>query len=193
MGLKIAVTGEIRSGKDTVCDYIEHQIVRSGEYVGTLYFAEGIEEIIKTYFPEAFEGNKKPRKHYQDVGQYMRQINPDVWVNYTENQMKRLEELGFTNFLVTDLRQENEYKWVKENDFTVIKVETEPEIRIERMKMAGDKFELQDLLHDTERQIKYLNYDYLVENNTTIEDLYEQLDYIMADLQGGCLGGFSRI
>ncbi|MBS4224199.1 hypothetical protein [Lederbergia citrea] len=46
----------------------------------TLSFAEGEENIICRYSLEAFEGNSKPRKHYQEIGQFMRPITPDVWV-----------------------------------------------------------------------------------------------------------------
>lgn len=182
MSIKIAVTGEIRSGKDTVCNYIGNTITEHGAYVGILYFAEGIEQIIEDYFPEAFEGNKKPRKYYQEIGQGMRKINPDVWVTYLENNYKTMLKSGFKNILVTDLRQQNEYDWLKQNGFTVIKVEAEPEVRIERAKASGDKFEMQDLLHETEQQIKNLKYDYLITNNTTLEDLYKQVDYVLQEL-----------
>lgn len=181
MGLKIAVTGHIRSGKDSVCDYIYNS--NWGSNFKILYFAEGIEEIIRRYFPEAFEGNNKPRKYYQVIGQFMRTVNPDVWVNYTNKQYERFLFGGFQNFLVTDLRQHNEYDWLKENGFTVIKVEAEPEIRLERMRQAGDKFNLEDLNHETEQQINDLKYDYLITNNTTLEDLYKQVDFILDELR----------
>jgi dephospho-CoA kinase len=76
--MKIAVTGEIRSGKDSVCEYIMRRVPDCEK----LYFAEGIEEIIRRYFPEAFK-HGKPRKHFQDIGQFMRTIDKDVWVKFT--------------------------------------------------------------------------------------------------------------
>jgi AAA domain len=182
--MKIAVTGEIRSGKDTVCEYIANRFGHAP--YEKLYFAEGIEKIIRDYFPEAFEGNAKPRKHYQDIGQFMRTINPDVWVNQVNNKYEYLKRWrNINNFLCTDLRQQNEYDWLKKNGFTVIKVETEPEIRIERMKASGDKFELQDLLHPVEQQIKHLPADYVVTNNTTLDDLFTQVDFILEELKEG--------
>jgi hypothetical protein len=182
MALKIAVAGEIRSGKDTVCDYIK---ARSGQdLMQKLYFAEGIAEIIQKYFPEAWYGEGKPRHHYQEIGQFMRTLNPDVWVNYTEQQYTLLKMSGFNSFLCTDLRQRNEYDWLKDNGFTVIKVETDAEVRIERMKKAGDSFDMQSLLHPVESQIKALPFDYLIRNNTTLEDLYEQIEFVLDDLKG---------
>lgn len=179
--MKIAIAGEIRSGKNTVCDYIKQK--RSG--IKELYFAEGIAEIIKTYFPDAWYGEGKPRKHYQEIGQFMRSIDKDVWVKNTEMKYFLLKQAGFHNFICTDLRQHNEYEWLKKQGFTVIKVETEAEVRISRMKASGDVFDMNALLHPVEQQIKALPYDYLVSNNTTIEDLYAQVDYILSDLEGG--------
>jgi hypothetical protein len=180
MTLKIAVAGEIRSGKDTVCNYINH---KTGGKMQVLYFAEGIAEIIKDYFPEAWYGDGKPRHHYQEIGQFMRSLNPDVWVNNTEMKYTLLKMAGFDSFMCTDLRQRNEYDWLKANGFTVIKVETSPEIRVERMKASGDSFDMQSLLHPVESQIKALPYDYLIQNNTTLEELYEQIDYVLAELK----------
>src|SRR5699024_3858614 len=80
MAIKVAVAGEIRSGKDTVAEYIQSKI----KYMKKLYFAKGIECVIYEFFPESIVDGKKPRKHYQDIGQYLRKVNPDVWVNYLE-------------------------------------------------------------------------------------------------------------
>lgn len=181
--LKIAVTGEIRSGKDTVCAYIQQEKQQPNNLIKTLYFAEGIEMIIRKFFPEAFAGNSKPRKHYQEIGQFLRTLNPEVWVNHTKRVYRDAKRGGYKSFLCTDLRQMNEYEWLKSQGFTVIKVECEPEVRIERMKNSGDKFDMNSLLHPVEQQIKDLPYDYLITNNTTLQDLYEQIDYIIEELQ----------
>jgi dephospho-CoA kinase len=180
--MKIAVTGEIRSGKDTVCEYIQEQYPKMEK----LYFAEGIREIIERYFPESMANGQKPRKHYQDIGQFMRTIDIDVWVNQVNDKYRYLNRWrNIEDFICTDLRQPNEYEWLKKNGFTVIKVECEPELRIERMKASGDKFEMQDLVHPVEQQIKALPSDYIISNNTTLADLYEQVDFILNELKDG--------
>ncbi|MCS0827421.1 hypothetical protein NX029_26255 [Cytobacillus firmus] len=181
MGIKIAVAGEIRSGKDSFCNYISGKTYRMEK----LYFAEGIERIIRDYFPEAFEGNNKPRKYYQEIGQFMRTLNPDVWVNQVADRYEYLSRWrNVQNFICTDLRQPNEYEWLKANGFTVVKVEAEPEIRIERMKASGDSFDMNALVHPVEMQIRNLPYDYLVTNNGTLEELHQQADYILNELKG---------
>lgn len=179
--IKIAVAGEIRSGKDTVCEYIQEKVPGMQK----LYFAGGIQKVIELCFPEAFaEG--KPRKLYQEIGTFMRSIDQDVWVNYVKKELDFYQDLiEIENFIVTDLRQPNEYDWLKSEGFTVIKVEANDEIRIERMKASGDVFEAESLVHPVEQLIKALPYDYLITNNDTLESLYEQVDYVLKDLKGG--------
>ncbi len=180
MAMKIAVAGEIRSGKDTVSNYIRNKI----PFMERLYFAQGIEEVIRSYFPEAWDENNKPRKHYQDVGQLMRSINPDVWINRLNREKQYFEEYyGIESFIVTDLRQLNEYSWLKEQGFTVLKVETAPEVRLERIKKSGDVFNMQDLLHPVEREIASLPYDYLLTNNDTLDALFLQVDFVLNELK----------
>lgn len=185
MAIKIAVAGEIRSGKDSFSEYIQSKLKQMNKPMEKLYFAEGIEKIIRDYFPEAFEGNTKPRKHFQDIGQFMRTINPDVWINQVAGKYEYLKRWrNIENFICTDLRQLNEYEWLKANGFTVVKVEADSEVRIARMKASGDSFNMNNLIHPVEMQIRQLPYDYLVTNNTSLEDLYKQADFIYEELEG---------
>jgi dephospho-CoA kinase len=177
--IKIAVTGEIRSGKDTVCDYVAKQVYDCDK----LYFAEGIEKVIRMLFPDAFKKGK-PRKHFQDIGQFMRTIDPDVWVNYTAEKYELLNKHYSSNFLCTDLRQPNEYEWLKANGFIVIKVDADYEIRKERAEKAGDNFTEDTFNHPVEQAIRSLPYDYLITNNTNLEDLYKQVDFILDEIKG---------
>ncbi|MGG0487221.1 hypothetical protein ABEY65_28125 [Priestia aryabhattai] len=176
--IKIAVTGEIRSGKDTVCEYISQRVFDCEK----LYFAEGIEKIIRTFFPEAYE-HGKPRKHFQDIGTFMRTIDPDVWVKYTAEKYELLNMNYSTNFICTDLRQPNEYEWLKSEGFVVIKVDADFEIRKERAEKAGDVFTDEMFNHPVEQSIRSLPYDHLITNNTTLEDLFDQVDYILKEIK----------
>lgn len=183
MAIKVAVVGEIRSGKDTVCEYIQKYF--SYLNVQRLYFAEGIEEIIESYFPEQWYSAGKPRRFYQEIGQFMRSMNPDVWVNYTEQKYNRLQSIGIDSFIVTDLRQRNEYDWLKANGFVVVRVVCDPAIRFQRMKDSGDDFKAQDLIHPVERQIEAIPYDVVIDNSGTLEELYEQVDLLTEQLAEG--------
>ncbi|MFD9628636.1 nucleoside/nucleotide kinase family protein [Peribacillus muralis] len=176
MAIKLAVTGEIRSGKNAFCDYIQSMVPNMEQ----LYFAKGIEEIIRKYFPEAYEGNEKPRKYFQDIGQMLRTVNPEVWVNQVAEQYNWSSS---ESFICTDLRQPNEYEWLKSEGFTVVKIEADADIRITRMALAGDSFTPESLNHPVEQQIRNLPWDWRVINNGTLEQLHEQADIILQQLR----------
>lgn len=184
MILKVALFGKIRSGKDTVGKILieEHGFNRFA-------FGDGIGEIIQKYFPEAWEGGK-PRKHYQHIGQQLRVLNEDVWVNYLIRNVKMFESIrmvnGYlTNIVITDGRQLNEAKKLKEEGFLIVKITTPDEIRIERMKALGDVFSPEDLNHETELNVDMITPDVEIINDGNLEDLYIKVQKLIQDYREG--------
>lgn len=176
--MKIALFGKIRSGKDTVGKILieEHGFNRFA-------FGDGIGEIIQKYFPEAWEGGK-PRKHYQHIGQQLRVLNEDVWVNYLIRNVKMFESIrminGYsTNIVITDGRQLNEAKKLKEEGFLIVKITTPDDIRLERMKALGDVFSPEDLQHETELNVDMITPDVEIINDGNIEDLKNRLQAVL--------------
>lgn len=188
--MKIAVFGKMRSGKDTVGKLLIE------EYGFNRYaFGDGIGEIIKKYFPEAWEEGK-PRKHYQHIGQALRVLNPDVWVNYLLHNIKKDEatlkfKYGYNRpykVVVTDGRQVNEAEKLREQGYLIIKVSCPEEIRIERMKKAGDVYTNEALNHDTELQVDLIKPDIEIDNSGTIEGLRYMVRGIIKEYGGGEVG-----
>lgn len=164
--IKIALIGKMRSGKDTIGEWLIN------EYEFKKYaFADGIGEIIDKYFPEA-RANGKPRLHYQHIGQELRKLNPDVWVNYL---MRTLEKDDYHRIIITDTRQVNEVKTLKENGFIIIKVEADEETRIKRILESGDNFNIEHFQHETEAQVDLTEADITIVNNKTIEELKQEV------------------
>lgn len=169
--IKVALVGKMRSGKDTVAKYL------MDDYgFKKFYFAKGIEEIILKYFPNAFD-NGKPRQYYQHIGQQLRVLDQDVWINYLLNEVEILKDP--INIVVTDMRQVNEAERLKKEGFTIIKVVADEKIRIDRILKSGDKFNAEDLHHETELQVDLINADITVVNNGTIEELKKEVQNII--------------
>ncbi|WP_304428097.1 AAA family ATPase [uncultured Clostridium sp.] len=183
--MKIAIFGKIRSGKNTVADILTE------EYGFKQFaFGGGIGEIIQKYFPEAFEGGK-PRLHYQHIGQQLRVLNEDVWINYLLKDVEKYKkDCSFLrvcpkNIVVTDGRQVNEAKRLKEEGYLIVKVTTDSEIRLNRMKALGDVFNKEDLLHETELNVDLIEPDVEIFNNGTYEELKDTIQKLIKDIERG--------
>jgi dephospho-CoA kinase len=182
--VKIALTGKLRSGKDTAANhiYIRHSFNR-------VAFGDALKKNAHATFPWVSEFSK-PRELYQQFGQLMRQIEPDVWIKHAERAVKGAIDAnvnigaGKVGVVITDLRQPNEYEWARENGFTIIRVTAPDEDRLWRAKLAGDDFTEADLEHETESHIDGFSVDYTVENNGTIDGLKAQVDAIIAKING---------
>jgi dephospho-CoA kinase len=177
--IKIALTGKMRSGKDTVAN---HFYIRYG--FDRVAFGDALKKNAHATFPWVSEFSK-PRALYQQFGQLMRQIEPDVWIKHAEQAVKGAidfrvntgaEKVGV---VISDLRQPNEYEWARNNGYTIIRVTAPDEDRLMRAKSAGDDFNEADLEHETESHIDGFAVDYTVENSGTVDDLKRKVDEIM--------------
>lgn len=173
--INIALTGKMRSGKDTVA----RNLIRlmSEEYkVQTFAFGDSLKEFAKVLFPNEFKDDRKPRDLYQWFGQTLRSRDEDIWINQLVRELNKhnttYEALNMKVVnVITDLRQPNEYQFCKENGFYIIKVECDDAIRIKRMDGLNDNFDIKDLTHETERYIDTFDYDYVI--STTHMDVDE--------------------
>lgn len=187
--MEFVLLGKMRSGKDTIAEYA------IDKYGFTRFaFGDGIREVCRLLFPEQMKDGNKPRSLLQNVGQSMRQIDNDVWVNRCFNDIKNerwkaTKAMGsdVLNPIITDLRQPNEYDKCKREGFIFIKVQCDEDIRLKRILEKNDNFDKKDLRHETELHIDTFEYDYLINNDGSLEDLYRQFDEIIAiekDMKG---------
>lgn len=155
----IALTGKMRSGKDTVAQQLISQFRKERFFVNKIAFGDALKVKAKELYPEEFVDGKKPRELYQWLGQTLRERNEDVWVNQVAQQINNInkdsKEWGYNPqvHIITDLRQPNEYQFCKDNNFIIIKVECDDATRINRMNALGDNYTPTDLHHDTETHI----------------------------------------
>lgn len=168
--LRIAVTGRLRSGKDSVADILQER-----DYFTVYRFADGITDIIEQYFSDDLKIGK-PREHYQVIGQSLRQLDENVWVK----ALHRKRQLGHVihNELITDVRQPNEVKYCEDHGFKIIKVVADEEIRKQRAFHAGDTWVDSQLQHPTERAVDCIVPDYQIHNNGTFDELVEKVNAV---------------
>ncbi len=179
MGLKIAVTGRIRAGKDEFAK----MFIKDG--YAEFKFGTGIAEIIQTYFPEDWMKGK-PRHHYQFIGQQLRQLDPDVWINYVLQDIDDyLDENSNGDVIITDMRQVNEAERLRNLGFQIIKVTAREDIRIDRMWKSGDTFSLEHMHHETEKQVDKIVADITVENNGSLKHLHSKAKTVKRAIERG--------
>jgi dephospho-CoA kinase len=181
-GLQLALTGEMRSGKDFVGKYLveQHGFKRFA-------FGDGIVKTCKKLFPEAFEG-EKPRKLLQDFGQFCVAQDKLVWVRYLFKEMlyQGIDPV-VDNVVITDLRQPHEYQHLLESGFTIARVNSKPVIRKQRIISAGETYNDETFNHSTEKFVRTFEVDYELYNNGTKEELISQVKKMLLNMTGGGL------
>lgn len=185
---KIALIGKMRSGKDTVGHYLQ-----ATKGFGQFAFGTGIKRVVEILYP-TLDLRMKPRKLYQDIGQKMREVDPLIWINYLDREVKRYSRsLAVIDLVpdvvITDVRQMNEAEFLKAQGYVLVKIETDEEIRLQRIKDSGDNYTEEDLNHETELAVDTLPYDVLITNNGIVEELNLQVEKLYWDIQKGLVNG----
>lgn len=180
---KVAITGKARSGKTEL-----------SHYAWMLYgFKEfDFSAVLKDEFHRLFPHiprDPKPRAYYQKFGQWLREIDPDIWVKMTMGNVHKYcfeDSLNKVNhkpkLLVNGVRQPNEYQQLLEEGFILIRVNASDDLRIGRAYNVGDVFTEEDLSHETESHIDAFEVDYEINNVGSIGEMYNQFDVIMREL-----------
>lgn len=179
--IKIALTGRLRSGKDTVAErlWFEHGFEWPIAFGSALkYYAD------KIYAHTPRDGGKQ-RRMYRAFGQAAREYDPDVWVRHVDFSVEQaLNKHDTVGVVISDLRQPNEHYWARKNGFIIVRVTAPLEARVKRAEIAGDAFELADLEHDTESYVDSFEVDYEIVNDGTLAELYAKTDELITQIRG---------
>jgi len=170
MPLKIGLTGKARSGKDTVANYLVEQY-----YFRRVAFGDALKKYVSEIFPDLANENK-PRALLQRFGQSMREFDEDVWIKHALNQANG------PNVVISDVRQPNEYRRLKELGYVIIRVESNTQNRFDRMMALGDVFNENDLKDETETALDDYDVDFTLYNDGDLMVLTEQVDVILRNL-----------
>lgn len=185
--VKIALTGKVRSGKNTVADYLTTKY-------GMVQFAFG--DDLKRKFHEEYPHipeNPKPVRGYQLYGQLKRYVeNEDIWINRCFDKIRYVAQVA-ENYnvtgsevkfmpVITDLRQPDELSRCQSEDYLIIRVNCPDEIRLDRLNEEGDKFTMEDLNFETEKHVDTFEVDVDLINEGSYEELYKKVDNLMKEL-----------
>lgn len=179
--IKIGICGRARSGKDTAAGYL-----------ALFYdfrpfaFGDALRESLYFVFPH-LPREPKPRAILQRFGQWMREIDENVWIDKTFNAVDRYaKRKGYdgepAHIVITDIRQQNEYDRLRAEGYSIIRITASNEERVRRAIDNGDNFTVHDLVHPTEQIVDKFSVDFEITNNGDLESLETQIDDIMREL-----------
>lgn len=160
--LRIAFGDRARVGKDTSAEYLIKQ------HGGTqLAFATPLYESM-CYTQDVFGiPRHKDRKFLHAVGDIGRSFDPDIFVKLLINVIPTN-----SNVYVSDVRKENEFHALKKIGFTMVRL-------VRDVALTDPSYGDGDRNHHTEMGLEHLDWDYVVDNNGSFEELYKQLDSII--------------
>ena len=151
----IGIAGRMGSGKDTVAEFL------SDEYNAYIHhFSDKLKEIAF----ELFDVKKKDvrgRRILQQLGMKMREIDPNVWINYLLNDIK---EAGWSH-VIADVRFRNEAKAILEAGGYVICLDVLDNIRLTRVNARDGPL--------TTKQWKKMNMD---PSETEVDKIYSTFE-----------------
>jgi hypothetical protein len=163
--VKIAFGYKCRIGKDTACKYLIRK------YGGKKFsFAEPLYDIL-TYAQTICKFDKtKDRKFLQFVGtDWARSINDYIWINLLIEKISKEDDSD--NIFISDLRFKNEFLALKEQGFVCVLIN-------------GKNNNNQNNTHQSNIDLQDWNrWDYTINNDTTIENFYSQLDLLFKKSQ----------
>lgn len=163
--MKVAICGGMCSGKTTLSKYISKEF-----NLETFSFADAV----KMYASQIFDMQHKDRRLIQDFAEKLKEIDPDIWIKILDKKIKNID-----NIVIDDLRFKNEYKYLRKNGFTIIRINIELIEQLKRLKNTYPdtwKEHADRLTHTSEVQRTYFNVDAdFVSNNSLCNDVS---DYI---------------
>lgn len=190
---KIAICGKANTGKNTVSKLIIDKLVRKNATVKFVAFADPIKKMIRTAYPEIprkwLYGSSKfrteviPGAFKDGVPLTVRQLlidlgndfgrahKPDIWLRNFDNTYGKLVKKNTRAVIVTDVRFRNEFDHLKKLGFYQIRL-----LRDEYTKINDISETNQDGIADSE-------FDAVIRNNSTLEDLELEAEKIVRVLR----------
>ncbi|MEJ2151583.1 MAG: hypothetical protein P8Y29_01200 [Gemmatimonadota bacterium] len=165
---RLAVGGRMQVGKTTAADYL---VERYGFRKYAL--ADPIKQIAARSFGWDGAKDDRGRRLLQEIGTVGRNYDPQLWLDRFAGKISTADG---DRLVVDDLRLALEVEYLERLGFACIQIVRAPE-RITTLPP-----ELARQQHETEVELERLRFDYRLENNGTFEELFAQIDALMADL-----------
>lgn len=142
---KIAFYGQMGAGKTWAAKLL---VADRGFY--KVAFADKLKDIAYEMFNVQGKDGRD-RVILQQLGTKLREIDPDVWLNFLLKKVKFLENKGVENIVLDDLRYVNEAKALRAAGFRLIIVTAPEELRLARIHALYPNTPPEAIMHASEQ------------------------------------------
>ncbi len=136
-----------------------------------------IRKIIEKYYKVININNKtqEVRTLYQDIGNFLRDtVNKDIWINFTIKNTQQTELV-----IIDDLRYKNEYRVLRDNNFVIIRLNIDENIRLSRIQKLYSTINESAINHISEIDLDLYIFDYNINCNSSIDKAIIQFQDII--------------
>jgi dephospho-CoA kinase len=194
----IGLVGEAGAGKDTVAKYLaEKRGYRRVAFADEMKLFYGLQKGYRGSRKEVIAkvNAEKDRKELIDYGTAAwRDIDPNIWVKALDRRVQKVLRFyhdvarglgGLTpRFVATDIRFPNELELVRgKYGGVIVKVTAPLDVRIQRMKKRGDKFDPSFMNHPSERFAQEVEADFVIDNGGDLADTVAQLEDMLRKIK----------
>jgi len=162
------ISGKAGSGKDTVADILKNNLKDKTIIIS---YASYLKEYAKNILNWNGNNEDKPRTFLQEIGDLVKSINPNFLVNRILEDIEVYKHY-YQNIIISDARFESEIKSI-ENKYKCVKIY-----------VYGRDNNLTSVQkeHNTETSLDgYHDYDYMINNNGTLDDLNRKVLEVLED------------
>ena len=143
-----------------------------------LAFATKMKQVAEELFPRI--KYEKDRWLLIQVGERLRELDSDVWIKYLLPSIPMDKDC-----VVSDVRFPKEYETLRRLGFTMVRMYVsrgEQEAMVRKMYPTMPMILLDDY---SETALDYYPFDVTIDNDVSLEEVYEQADIMMKELRGG--------
>ena len=180
----ILVSAKARNGKDAVAELAKQELELKGERVLICHYADLLKYICKTFFNWDGVKDDNGRTILQHVGTDVIRVKnhaPDYWVDFIANLLWMFYD-EWDYILVPDTRFPNELERMIDN----FGKERITSLRVNRPNFDSGLSQEQ-LNHSSECALDDYEFDYYIENNSTLEDLQLKVKDLLDNINSSVL------
>ena len=165
----IILSGKAESGKSMSANMIKERLNKKTIIIS---YASYLKEYAKNIIDWDLDEKNKPRTFLQEIGDLVKKIDPKFLINRVLQDIEVYKNY-FDIIIISDARFVDEIELVKEKYDSVV-------IRING---KDNNLTLKEKNHNTETSLDdYNNYDYIIDNNSTKEELEIKINEVLEDI-----------